>query len=83
VAELYLTLELAPDHDAALLRVLSTLHRRRCRVLDASFRGDTDGGSDRLELRVQAPGPYAARVEHWLRGLVDVYHAAVRSTSVI
>jgi hypothetical protein len=82
-AEICLTLELARENDAALLRVVSTLHRRRCRVLDASFRGDTDAGTDRLELRIEAPGAYAARVEHWLRGLVDVHHAAVRSTSVI
>jgi hypothetical protein len=89
--ELCLTLELARENDAALLRVVSTLHRRRCRVLDASFRGagsagsagSADGGTDRLELRIQAPGQYAARVEHWLRGLVDVHHATVQSTSVI
>ena len=86
--ELCLTLELARENDAALLRVVSTLHRRRCRVLDASFRGaggagSADGSTDRLDLRIQAPGPYAARVEHWLRGLVDVHHATVRSTSVI
>jgi hypothetical protein len=81
--ELCLTLELARENDAALLRVVSTLHRRRCRVLDASFRGEPHGSTDRLELRIEAPEPYAARVEHWLRGLVDVHHATVRSTSVI
>jgi hypothetical protein len=73
-AEIHLELELARGSDSALLRVVSTLHRRRCRVLHASFHGD-GGACDQLSLHVQAPGPYAPRVEHWLRGLVDVRRA--------
>ena len=74
--EIRLTLELERDGGAALLRVVSTLHRRRCRVIHADFHGDS-GGCDRLELRIQAPRAYAPRVEHWLRGLVDVRRATV------
>jgi hypothetical protein len=72
--QIHLALELEPDSDTALLRVVSTLHRRRCRVLHASFHGDAED-FDQLELHVQAPGPYASRVEHWLRALIDVRRA--------
>ena len=80
--ELHLSLELERDSGSALLRVVATLHRRRCRVLHASFRPAAHG-RDELDLVVQAPGPYAARVEHWLRGLIDVRRAEMRSTSAI
>lgn len=80
--ELHLELELERESGSALLRVVSTLHRRRCRVLHASFR-PAAGGRDQLELIVQAPNAYAARVEHWLRGLIDVRRADTRPTSVI
>jgi hypothetical protein len=73
-AELHLSLELERDGGSALLRVVSTLHRRRCRVVHASFRS-APTGTDQLDLVVSAPAPYAARVEHWLRGLVDVHRA--------
>jgi len=73
--ELHLSLELERGSGSALLRVISTLHRRRCRVLHASF-GRGDGHTDELRLHILAPGPYAHRVEHWLRGLVDVRCAA-------
>lgn len=80
--ELHLELELERDSGSALLRVVSTLHRRRCRVLRATFR---PGAHDRdaLDLIVQAPHAYAPRVEDWLRGLVDVRRAETRSTTVI
>ncbi len=71
---LHLELELERDSETALLRVVSTLHRRRCRVLHATFHGDA-GTCDQLDLHVEAPEPYAPRVEHWLRGLVDVRRA--------
>ena len=73
-AELHLSLELEPGSGSALLRVVSTLHRRRCRVLNASFR-PTASGRDELDLIVQAPRPHAARIEHWLGGLIEVYRA--------
>jgi hypothetical protein len=81
-AELHLTLELERESGSALLRVVSTLHRRRCRVLHASFRAARNG-RDELDLVIQAPAPHAARVEHWLRGLRDVVRAELRSTSAI
>jgi hypothetical protein len=81
-AELHLTLELERDSGSALLRVVSTLHRRRCRVLRASFH-PSPTGRDELDLVVQAPGAQAARVAHWLRSLVDVRRAELRSTSAI
>jgi hypothetical protein len=81
-AELHLTLELERDSGSALLRVVSTLHRRRCRVLQASLR-PTGSNRDELELILHAPDFYASRVEHWLRDLVDVHRAELRSTSAI
>jgi len=78
-AELHLELELEPDSDSALLRVVSALHRRRCRVVRASFSGGT-GECDRLELQVLAPGLYPLRVEHWLTGLIDVRSAVARAS---
>ena len=83
-AELHLSLELASDASgSALLRVVSTLHRRRCRVLHASFRTAAPHGRDELDLVIHAPAAHAPRVEHWLRSLVDVRRAELRSTSSI
>jgi hypothetical protein len=73
-SELQLTLELARDSDTVLLRVFSTLHRRRCRVLNASFRG-SGGRTDRLQLRVEAPHASASQLARWLGALVDVHSA--------
>jgi hypothetical protein len=81
-AELHLLLELERQSGSALLRVVSTLHRRRCRVLHASFR-PAAGGRDELDLVVQAPHAHAGRIEHWLRGLIEVRRAELRSTSAI
>jgi hypothetical protein len=81
--ELHLSLELASGaSSSALLRVVSTLHRRRCRVVHASFRLAA-GGRDELDLVIEVPRSHAGRVEHWLRGLVDVRRAELRSTSSI
>jgi hypothetical protein len=63
--------EFAADADDALLRVLSTLHRRRCRVTAAEFAADRRA-SGQLALRIQAPAAHAGRVAHWLNSLVDV-----------
>jgi acetolactate synthase regulatory subunit len=73
--ELTLTVEFADDADDALLRVLSTLHRRRCRVTAAEFAADRRA-SGRLALRIQAPAAHAGRVAHWLNSLVDVRHVS-------
>lgn len=69
ITELALTLRLDAT-EQALLRVLSTLHRRRCRVTAARF--EADGGRDLLALRLQAPAARAAQVERWLASLVEV-----------
>ena len=69
--ELRLSIELERGSDSALLRVFSILHRRRCRVLQAAFRGG-DGAWDHLDLRLEAPRFYAPRVAHWLSALVEV-----------
>ena len=70
--ELALTVRLDPSCEGALLRVLSTLHRRRCRVTAARFHQD-DSGSDRLALRLFAPAARAAQVELWLASLIEVH----------
>ncbi len=51
-------------------------------MLRASFH-PSPTGRDELDLIVQAPGAQAARVAHWLRSLVDVRRAELRSTSAI
>ena len=71
--ELTLMVELAEDADDALLRVFSTLHRRRCHVTAVEFATDRRA-SGWLALRVQAPAVHAGRVAHWLNSLVDVRH---------
>lgn len=69
--ELTLMVEVAADADDALLRVLSTLHRRRCRVTAAEFAAD-QCACGQLAVRIQAPAALAGRVAHWLDALVDV-----------
>jgi hypothetical protein len=74
--ELALTLVFdAAASDSALLRVLATLHRRRCRVTEAGFRSERG----ELELRLQAAPNHARRIEQWLAALVEVRQ--VRRTS--
>jgi hypothetical protein len=77
--ELTLIVEFASDADDGLLRVLCTLHRRRCRVTAAEFGGDRTPG--RLELQIQAPAAHAARVAHWLTSLIDVRHVQTMATA--
>jgi hypothetical protein len=78
--ELMLTVEFGDDADDALLRVLSTLHRRRCRVTAAEFAAD-QAAPGRLALRIQAPAAQAGRVGHWLNSLIDVRHVSTSSTA--
>ncbi len=66
--ELALTLALDGASDSALLRVVTTLHRRRCRVTAARFRSERG----ELELRLQADPVHADRIEQWLGALVEV-----------
>jgi hypothetical protein len=68
--ELTLSIELRTGAESGLLRALTLLHRRRCRVLEARY--DTAAGADRLNLRVEAPSRHAHCVHAWLSSLVDV-----------
>jgi hypothetical protein len=68
--ELTLSIELRPGADAGLLRALTLLHRRRCRVLEASY--GTARGTDRLSVRVEAPPRHAHCLQAWLSSLIDV-----------
>jgi hypothetical protein len=82
--ELMLTVEFNDDAGDALLRVLSTLHRRRCRVTAAEFAAESasdPAASGRLALRIEAPAAHAGRVGHWLNSLVDVRHVSSASPS--
>jgi acetolactate synthase regulatory subunit len=76
-AELLLSVELQAGSECALLRALSLLHRRRCRVLEARYW--SAAGADRLTLRVQAPPRHAHCVEMWLSSLIDVRAVAIGS----
>jgi hypothetical protein len=69
--ELHLSLELHGEAASTLLRVIATLHRRRCRVLGASFVSGHESGS-RLELLIDAPASHREQVPHWLAALIDV-----------
>jgi hypothetical protein len=66
--EVALTLVLDGASDSALLRVVATLHRRRCRVTAAGFRSERG----ELELRLQADPVHARRIVQWLEALVEV-----------
>jgi hypothetical protein len=70
-SELSLIVELHRAGDDALLRVISLLHRRRCRVMAAQFSAPPDAPGQ-LALRVLAPPAHVGRIEHWLGSLVDV-----------
>jgi acetolactate synthase regulatory subunit len=67
MTEMTLSLELSAESDCALLRALTLLHRRRCRVLEARYEG-----AEHLSLVVDAPSRHAHCVEAWLSALVDV-----------
>jgi hypothetical protein len=70
-SELSLVVELHRAGDDALLRVISLLHRRRCRVTAAEYSA-LPGARAKLALRLLAPPAHAGRVEQWLGSLIDV-----------
>ena len=80
--ELTLIVEFASDADDGLLRVLCTLHRRRCRVTAAEFAADR-AAPGRLALRIQAPAAHAGRVGHWLSSLIDVRHVSTTASGSV
>ena len=70
-----LVLDTSPQPDV-LVRVLSLLRRRGCRILAVEFREPDRHGPGRFQVCVQAPERVEHRLEAWLLGLVDV--SAVR-----
>ena len=71
MTELALSLELHAGSECGLLRALTLLHRRRCRVLEARYDSPA-GAPERLSLVVQAPPRHAHCLQAWLSSLVDV-----------
>jgi acetolactate synthase small subunit len=66
-----LTLEVA-DRPDVLLRVLTTLRRRQCRIRRVDYAAGDRHRPGRLVVAVEAPPAHAHCVEVWLRSLVDV-----------
>ena len=55
-----------------LVRVLTILQRRRCRVLHVDYVAGDRHYPGRLVIAVEAPAGHAHCVERWLGNLVDV-----------
>jgi hypothetical protein len=66
-----LELQLGESQDA-LLRVLSLLQRRRCRVLGVDYVARDRHYPGRFVICVEAPPGRTGCVERWLANLVDV-----------
>ena len=58
--------------DDVLLRVLTLLRRRGCRIVSVDFHEVDRHGPQRLELAVDAPARIEHALENWLLALVDV-----------
>ena len=56
----------------ALVRVLTILQRRRCRVVQVDYVAGDRHYPGRLLIGVEAPAGHAHCVERWLGNLVDV-----------
>jgi hypothetical protein len=69
---LVLNIVLEPGDDAAPLRVLSLLARRRCRILRAAFAMAEPPALPELRLEITTPAGREATVERWVAGLVAV-----------
>ncbi len=55
-----------------LVRALTLLRRRGCRIVAVDFHEGDRHGPGRLEVSVEAPPRVGHRLESWLLGLVDV-----------
>jgi len=55
-----------------LVRVLTLLRRRGCRIVAVDFHESDRHGPGRLELAIEAPPRIEHALESWLSGLVDV-----------
>ena len=65
------TLETTGSADV-LVRVLTLLRRRGCRILAVDFHEGDRHRPERLEVAIDAPTRIEHRLESWLSGLVDV-----------
>ena len=79
MTELALSLELHAGSECGLLRALTLLHGRRCRVLEVRY-DSPPGAPERLSLRVQAPPRHAHCLEAWLSIDVCAVRAQVSAT---
>jgi acetolactate synthase regulatory subunit len=64
--------------DDVLVRVLTLLRRRRCRIVAVDFRDADAHGPGRFELTVEVPPRANSTVERWLLALVDVVAVSSR-----
>jgi acetolactate synthase regulatory subunit len=55
-----------------LVRTLTVLRRRGCRIVAVDFHEADRHGPGRFDLAIDAPPRTADRLESWLLGLVDV-----------
>ena len=55
-----------------LVRVLTLLRRRGCRIVAVDFHERDRHAPERFEVAVEAPARIEHRLESWLLGLVDV-----------
>ena len=60
------------DREDVLVRVLTLLRRRGCRIVAVDFQCADRHGPGRLEISIEAPGRLEPVIERWLLGLVDV-----------
>jgi acetolactate synthase regulatory subunit len=58
--------------DDVLVRVLTLLRRRGCRIVALDFHQGDRHGPERFELAIDAPARIEHCLESWLLGLVDV-----------
>jgi len=58
--------------DDVLVRVLTLLRRRGCRIVAVEFHEGDRHRPERFELAIDAPARIEHRLESWLSGLVDV-----------
>ena len=58
--------------DDVLVRVLTLLRRRGCRIVSVDFHEADRHAPERFELAIEAPARIEHRLESWLLGLVDV-----------
>jgi acetolactate synthase regulatory subunit len=66
-----IVLDTNPEPDV-LVRVLTVLRRRGCRIVAVDFHEADQHGPGRFEVTVRAPARIGHRLEAWLSGLVDV-----------